>query len=137
MAKKKVAPKKPIKAKPVLAKAKKGTSKAAVVKSAKLKPAKKTTAKPKPKQPTLGRPLVTAEEKLYMLFKEDYEARQVFEFLRVDSVGDLEKLSPEEIIRVLTAPVRRTVHRIRQRLAEKNRALQGDIEFALQHRNST
>ncbi|WP_425618855.1 hypothetical protein NA78x_002571 [Anatilimnocola sp. NA78] len=99
-------------------------------KPTKQKVAKKSVAK----APSLGRPLVTAEEKLYLLFKEDYEARQVFEFLRVDSVGDLEKLSAEEIIRVLTAPVRRTVYRIRERLAEKNRSLQGDIEFALQHR---
>jgi len=124
---------------------KKKTAKAAAAK----KPIKKATgvaaksAKPKsskkvsPKVPSLGRPLVTAEEKLYLLFKEDYEARQVFEFLRVDSVGDLEKLSAEEIIRVLTAPVRRTVYRIRQRLADKNRSLQGDVEFALQHRERT
>lgn len=84
---------------------------------------------------SLGRPLVTMEEKLYMLFHEDYEARQVFEFLRVETVGDLIQISAEEIIRVLTAPVRRTVNRIRQRLAEKNRSLQGDEEFTRQHQS--
>lgn len=68
-----------------------------------------------------------------MLFHEDYEARQVFEFLRVETVGDLIQISAEEIIRVLTAPVRRTISRIRQRLAEKNRSLQGDEEFTRQH----
>lgn len=82
---------------------------------------------------SLGRPLVTMEEKLYLLFHEDHEARSVFEFLQVQTVGDLIRLSPEEIIRVLTAPVRRTINRIRQRLAEKNRALQGDEEFTRQH----
>lgn len=83
---------------------------------------------------SLGRPLVTQEEKLYMLFHDDYEARQVFEFLQVDTVADLVKLSPEEIIKVLTAPVRRTIQRIRQRLAEKNRSLLGDEDFTRQHK---
>ena len=110
-------------------------------------PAKKTTPAAKPtavrkaspskkavdSDASLGRPLVTVEEKLYMLFHEDYEARQVFEFLRVETVGDLIQISAEEIIRVLTAPVRRTISRIRQRLAEKNRSLQGDEEFTRQH----
>lgn len=101
------------------------------------KPKKKPTPLPKQPvvadEPSLGRPLVTAEEKLYMLFREDYEARQVFEFLRVESVGDLVKLSAEEIVRVLTAPVRRTINRIRQRLAEKNRSLQGDEAYTREH----
>jgi hypothetical protein len=101
--------------------------------SAKTKPAAKTTAPKVPPSESLGRPLVTQEEKLYMLFHEDYEARQVFEFLRVETVGDLIQLSAEEIVRVLTAPVRRTINRIRQRLAEKNRSLQGDEEFTRQH----
>src|SRR5688572_20919736 len=43
---------------------------------------KKSTVKTKrAKKISLGRPTVTAEEKLFMLFHEDYEARQVFEFL--------------------------------------------------------
>ncbi|WP_254507630.1 hypothetical protein [Anatilimnocola floriformis] len=97
----------------------------------------KSAASPKSSSPpevTLGRPLVTQEEKLYMLFHDDYEARQVFEFLRVDTVADLVRLSQEEIVKVLTAPVRRTVQRIRQRLAEKNRSLQGDEDFTRQHK---
>src|SRR5438045_1792606 len=54
--------------------------------------AKKGAAKKRPaKTISLGRPTVTAEEKLFMLFHEDYEARQVFEFLRAETVGDLEK----------------------------------------------
>lgn len=116
-------------------------------KPVKAAPAKKTASTAKPtavrnaspskkavdSDASLGRPLVTVDEKLYMLFHEDYEARQVFEFLRVETVGDLIQISAEEIIRVLTAPVRRTISRIRQRLAEKNRSLQGDEEFTRQH----
>lgn len=83
--------------------------------------------------PTLGRPLVTAEEKLYLLFKEDYHARQIFEFLRVESVGDLEKFSPDQIVKLLSKPIRTTVERIRQKLAEKHRHLLDDTDFALAH----
>jgi hypothetical protein len=100
------------------------------------KPVKQRTAtrKAKParprKSPSLGRPKVTADEKLYMLFKDDYQARQLFEFLRVESVGDLEQLSPTEIVARLSAPLRQTVERIRAILADKNRSLRDDQEFA-------
>ena len=99
-------------------------SKASTKKSAAKKP------KPKAKEPSLGRPLVTNEEKLYMLFKEDYHARQIFEFLRVETVKDLEQFSPEQIVRLLSKPIRTTVDRIRQKLAEKNRHLTEDVEYA-------
>jgi hypothetical protein len=139
MAKKKVAVKK---VKPPAKAAKKAPTSKKTAKSSKKTPTKskaKASASParKPAEPdatSLGRPLVTQEEKLYMLFHDDYEARQVFEFLRVETVADLEKLSPDEIVKVLTAPVRRTIQRIRQRLAEKNRSLQGDEEFTRQHK---
>jgi hypothetical protein len=72
---------------------------------------------------------VTAEEKLYLLFKEDYEARQVFAYLRVETVGELEAHSPTAIIDILTRPLQATVERIRRRLAEKNRCLAGDDAF--------
>ena len=61
---------------------KKSSKQAARPKSAPKKTVKKPAAKKKPlKRPALGRPTITAEEKLFMLFHEDYEARQVFEFL--------------------------------------------------------
>jgi len=108
------------------------------------KPAKKPTAKKKPaakkkapKKISLGRPTVTAEEKLFMLFHEDYEARQVFEFLRAETVADLEQFSPQEIIHRLSRPIRETVDRIRTRLADRNRCLAGDAEFAAEHRRKT
>ena len=103
------------------------------------KPSKKSKAarksapkKSKPKETSLGRPLVTNEEKLYMLFKEDYHARQIFEFLRVETVKDLEQFSPEQIVRLLSKPIRTTVDRIRQKLAEKNRHLLEDVEYAVE-----
>jgi hypothetical protein len=91
------------------------------------KPARRKKAA---KKLSLGRPLVTAEEKLFMLFHEDYEARQVFEFLRAETVADLEQHSPQEIIHRLSRPIRLTVDRIRTKLAEKNRCLAGDEGFA-------
>ena len=85
---------------------------------------------------SLGRPLVTAEEKLYMLFREDYHARQIFEFLRVDTVGELEQYSPHQIIQILSLPLRKTVERIRQRLAENKRHLRDDSSFAHEYRTA-
>ncbi len=100
------------------------------------KQAKKATKKParKKKPLSLGRPAVTAEEDLYMLFKDDYHARQIFEFLRVGTVGELEQFSPQEIVKRLSRPVVESVDRIRRGLAEKSRCLSGDIEFALEHK---
>jgi hypothetical protein len=100
------------------------------VKKSKAAGKKAAPKKSKLKEPSLGRPLVTSEEKLYMLFKEDYHARQIFEFLRVETVKDLEQFSPEQIVRLLSKPIRTTVDRIRQKLAEKNRHLLEDVEYA-------
>jgi hypothetical protein len=85
-----------------------------------------------PKPPTLGRPKVTGDELLYLLFKEDYHARQVFEFLQVRTVKELEQFSAGEIIRRLSQPVRTTVERIRNTLAGLNRCLADDLEYALE-----
>jgi hypothetical protein len=79
---------------------------------------------------TLGRPLVTQEEKLYMLFHDDYQARQVFEFLRVETVKELEQFSQQQIVHMMSKPLRMTVDRIRQRLAQFKRSLKDDEQFA-------
>jgi hypothetical protein len=121
MAKKKPA-KKAVKA------SKKPAAKKSVVK-------KKSAAKKAPKKISLGRPTVTAEEKLFMLFHDDYEARQVFEFLRAETVGDLEQHSAQDIIHRLSRPIRETVARIRQKLADRNRCLAGDEQFAAEHKH--
>jgi hypothetical protein len=94
------------------------------------KPAARTKAAAK--GPTLGRPRVTQDEPLYLLFKENYPARQIFEFLRVNTVGELEQHSATEIFRRLTQPVRDTVESIRRTLAEYNRCLEGDLDYALE-----
>jgi hypothetical protein len=112
-------------ARPAIKPAKKAAKKSAKKSPAKRRPAKKIS---------LGRPTVTAEEKLFMLFHGDYEARQVFEFLRAETVGELEQFSPQEIIHRLSRPIRETVDRIRVALAHKNRCLAGDEEFAAEHK---
>ncbi len=99
------------------------------------KPAGKRDAAPA--APSLGRPKVTADEPLYMLFKEDYHARQIFEFLRVNTVRELEEFSAGEILRRLSNPIKQTVERIRHSLAERNRCLLGDEDFALEHKAET
>jgi hypothetical protein len=96
----------------------------------------KPTAKKKaPKKISLGRPTVTAEEKLFMLFHDDYHARQIFEFLRAETVADLEQFTPQEIIHRLSRPIRETVDRIRTKLAERNRSLADDQEFAANYKS--
>jgi hypothetical protein len=82
---------------------------------------------------SLGRPLITQEEKLYMLFHDDYHSRQVFEFLRVETVKDLEQFSPQQIIHLLSKPIRMTVDLIRQRLAKYKRSLRDDEQFAVEY----
>ena len=131
MPKKKVARKKtasPAKKPPAIVK--KSTKKPAK-KPAPLKPAKK---RPAPKTVSLGRPAVTGDEPLYLLFREDYHARQIFEFLRVETVKELEQHTPQEIIKRLSQPITQTVERIRSTLAHKNRCLAGDEQFAVEHK---
>ena len=117
--------------------AKKGAAKKKAAKKRAEKPVKKPAAKKKgAKKISLGRPTITAEEKLFMLFHDDYHARQIFEFLRAETVGDLEQFSPQDIIHKLSRPIRETVDRIRVKLAERNRCLAGDAEFAAGHKGS-
>ena len=106
--------------------------------AAKRKIAKKSSTKKKPvpvPEVSLGRPLVTQEEKLYMLFKDDYHARQIFEFLRVNTLKELEELSPQQIVRRVSKPVFDTVDRIRQTLAEMKRSLRDDEAYAKEYRD--
>ena len=115
---------------------KRGTAKAKAS-VAKNSATKKTAAK-KQAEPevSLGRPLVTQEEKLYMLFQHDYHARQIFEFLRVNTLKELEELSPQQIVRRVSKPVFDTVDRIRKTLAEMKRSLRDDEAYAKEYRDS-
>ena len=136
MPKKKTAPKSQ---KPPVRKVRpKSTKKAAAKKQASPARARKAPAtNANPPAESLGRPHITGDEKLYMLFREDYHARQVFEFLRVETVRELEAYSPQQIIKLLSQPIQRTVNRIREQLAQKNRHLQDDKEYALERKHGT
>ncbi|MFO0945275.1 MAG: hypothetical protein U1D30_04900 [Planctomycetota bacterium] len=157
MAKKKVSAKRAVKktgpgAKRTTTGTKRGTSAASsrkariAVKSAvRAKPKSKTTSRPQqpkrstkssqPTHPPIGRPRISADEKLYLLFKEDYHARQIFEFLRVETLRDLEQHSPKEIFQRLTAPIQQTLTRTREKLANYNRCLLEDSDFLLDQVN--
>ena len=87
---------------------------------------RKKTGRPMP----LGRPGVTLDSKLDELFLKDYEVRQVFEFLNVSTLRELEVYGPDEIVEKLTAPMVQAVGRIRKVLALKKRCLKGDTKFA-------
>jgi hypothetical protein len=85
-------------------------------------------------RPSLGRPKVTGEEDLDLFFKEDYHARQIFKFLGVQTVKELERYSSSEILRRLSIPIKETVERVRRLLAQYNRCLHGDESFAMDHK---
>ncbi len=87
--------------------------------------------KPATKGKSLGRPRFPAETKLELVFQKDYQAREVFEFLGVETVRELEAFCPAEIVEKLTAPMVQTVDRIRKTLALSNRCLASDLRFAL------
>ena len=97
------------------------------------KPAKKPAAKKRSakKKRRLPRPTITGEEKLFLLFKDDYHARQIFDFLRMETVHDLEQFTPDDIFKRLTRPMSESVERIRRRLADRNRYLSGDEDYLL------
>lgn len=108
----------------------KSSSRAVVKKRPKKAAAKKRASK------SLGRAKIPADAKLDHVFQKDYQAREAFQFLRVETIRELEQLSPDEIIRQLAGPVVQTVDRIRKALAINNRALKGDSEFAREFQKS-
>ena len=147
MAKKKASSVTVKRAKKTLPKKKVGKSKSAKPRSSsttKVKKATRPAAKRKtPSQPaakkkasSLGRPHVAGDARLDQFFTRDYEARQVFDFLNVTTIRELEAYSPDEIIERLTAPVVQTVERIRKALAMNNRCLSNDREYAVQFKHS-
>ena len=90
------------------------------------KPAKKGA-----KKVSLGRPRAVGEETLDMVFKEDFPARQIFVFLGVATLKQLEEFGPDEILEKLVQPMHETIDRIRRRLAMLNRSLAGDQRYAV------
>ncbi len=110
---------------------KKATAKKAAAKKAatKKKTSRKKANRPAAKAQPLPRPTITADEKLFLLFKDDYHARQIFDFLQANTVGELEQFTPRQIVARLSKPIEDAVERIRHKLAEKNRYLSGDEAY--------
>jgi len=124
--------------------AKKVKQKAAALNKVTAKPAKATRQKKSGKKQkagktlkrtSLGRPRVTAGGRLDQVFQKDYQAREVFDFLGVSTLRELESFAPDEIIDKLTSPMVQTVQRIRKTLAMVNRSLANDHEFALEFKS--
>ena len=88
----------------------------------------RTTARKGPA--SLGRVKVSADARLDLLFQKDYQAREIFDFLKVQTLRELEQHGPDEIIERLTGPMVQTVQRIRKTLALANRHLAKDEKFA-------
>lgn len=78
----------------------------------------------------LGRVKVSADARLDLLFQKDYQAREIFDFLKVQTLRELEQHAPDEIIERLTGPMVQTVQRIRKTLALVHRHLAKDEKFA-------
>lgn len=78
----------------------------------------------------LGRVKVAADARLDLLFQKDYQAREIFDFLKVQTLRELEQHAPQQIIDLLTGPMVQTVQRIRKTLALVHRHLARDEKFA-------
>lgn len=93
-------------------------------------PAARPRKKVARKRVSLGRARIPADARLDLVFQKDYQAREIFDFLRVETVRELEQFGPAEILEKLTGPMVQTVQRIRKALALYNRCLADDQEFA-------
>jgi hypothetical protein len=107
---------------PVAKAAKKSARTARTVRTVK-KPARR-------KSSGFGRVRVPVDARLDLVFQKDYQAREVFDFLKVQTIRELEQFAPHEILDRLTGPMQQTVVRIRKTLALVNRHLSRDEKFA-------
>jgi hypothetical protein len=107
---------------------KKGARTVAVRKTVKAKQVR--GVKKKSAAQSLGRPRVPVDAELALVFQKDYQAREIFAFLGVHTIRELEQFGPQEIIDRLAGPMVQTVNRIRKALALSNRSLAGDRQFA-------
>lgn len=86
------------------------------------------------KAASLGRPRIPGDARLDLVFQKDYQAREIFAFLQIHTIKELEEFSPQDIIERLAGPLVQTVTRIRKTLALYHRALADDTHFALEFR---
>lgn len=91
---------------------------------------KAASKKSSSKKASLGRPRIAGTAELDMEFKGDFGARQIFQFLDVQTFKELEEFSPQEITDRVITPLVQAVERIRKQLAMANRHLAGDQKFA-------
>ena len=105
----------------------------------KQKPAKRNKSVKRPgkrpvkkavKKTSLGRPRIAGTAELDMEFRGDFGARQIFQFLDVQTFKELEAFSSQEITDRVITPLVQAVERIRKQLAMANRHLAGDQKFA-------
>jgi hypothetical protein len=124
--------KKPPAAPPARKAAKKSAARATkkVPRAAAKRSAKKPRAAKRKGPASLGRVKVAADARLDHLFQKDYQAREIFDFLKVQTLRELEQHAPQEIIERLTGPMVQTVQRIRKTLALVHRHLAKDEKFA-------
>ncbi len=100
----------------------------------KVKAVAKPTATPKKtvrRASKLGRSRIPANAPLELIFEHDQEAQAAFSYLGINTIRELQKFDPDELIMRLTSPTKLTVGRIRKMLAMNNRCLEGDERFAL------
>ena len=94
------------------------------------KKAARQTVKKSAKKASLGRPRIAGTAELDMEFRGDFGARQIFQFLDVQTFKELEAFSPQEITDRVITPLVQAVERIRKQLAMANRHLASDLKFA-------
>ncbi|MGE0759280.1 MAG: hypothetical protein AB7O38_19840 [Pirellulaceae bacterium] len=85
----------------------------------------------------MGPPRLPSDARLDFVFQKDYQAREVFHFLGVHTIRELEEFAPDDIIKRLTGPMVQTVERIRKVLAMSNRNLAKDRDFALKFKRQS
>lgn len=133
---KKAAPKKPAAKPKTAAGAKKKPTQAATskAKSKTTKPASEKTSRSAKAASFAPKRVIKSSDdnQLHLLFKSDFECRQLFEYLRIRTVEELIEMGPREIIDRLSVPYMVAVERMRSRLADIQTCLAGDESF-LQH----
>jgi hypothetical protein len=130
-------PQTPLRTKVSLRKPSSNSAKKIAARSKTVKAAPKTAITARVKKPAarrkstgFGRVRVPVDARLDLVFQKDYQAREIFDFLKVQSIRELEQFAPDEIIERLTGPMMQTVLRIRKTLALVNRHLARDEKFA-------
>jgi hypothetical protein len=93
-------------------------------------PRTKTASRRRKSASALGRVRVQSAARLDLVFQKDYQAREIFGFLKIETIAELEQFGPDEIIERLAGPMMQTVLRIRKTLAMANRHLAQDEKFA-------